>query len=291
MKLLFSIITTICFLNVNGQLYYYSNYPNGGGAGAYTGGAAGTGLNVYFDGTPQYMFMAHNLSAQIPAEIDSTKILLTITHWGNVDNKVICEWDSINQIMLPSMLSFGDPINSTSNFYSNETQSHLTLLSYDPVTQDSIGNFTNYLDTNYVGLNCILDGQEYYGWGRINVTLEPYDGLSVFPFIYSFEWAFCQDPITAGEVPECAIVGTAELPFGEEITAFPTPARNKIWLTNYTSVINKEYQIMDPTGKIIRRGTLKHEEAFLDVSLLPSGVYFLQIDNTPNSLRIVVDNQ
>lgn len=291
MKFLLSIIASTLFLSAQSQLHYLENYPNGEGAGAYENSAAGIAINPEFDGVIEFMLMAHNLSSQFPSEVDSTVMLLSISNWGNENSKVICDWDSDNQLMLPTMLSYGDPINSSSNFYMGETQTHLPLLSYNPVTNDSIGNFTSYLDTNYVGLNCFIGDEEYFGWVRINVSLQPYDGIDEFPFIYVFEWAFCQDPLTAGEIPECAVVGTNEMTHGDELSIYPNPASNRIWLNNFNSVLQKDYQIIDPTGKVIDRGTIAAEEASIDVALLPTGVYFLQIEGIPRALRIIVDNQ
>jgi hypothetical protein len=76
-----------------------------------------------------------------------------------------------------------------------------------------------------------------------------------------------------GDVLDCTVPTTESLAFDEQVSLSPNPAKDIIKITGLLHEI--EVVILDALGKVLRERA--PFEAELDVSLLPSGVYFIQI--------------
>ncbi|AZA90379.1 bacterial surface protein 26-residue repeat [Chryseobacterium nakagawai] len=85
--------------------------------------------------------------------------------------------------------------------------------------------------------------------------------------------------------PECASqLGTSDIKTNNKIGIYPNPATNFIYTKNTHA---DRYTILDPTGRIIIKGSLANEQ--INIQALPPGNYILQLhlkDNT-QSLKFI----
>ena len=149
------------------------------------------------------------------------------------------------------------------------------------------------------------------GWGVLNIAGQSFDVLRVksnvvgydtlstsagpFPFgfqipkdITTYQWLS-----TDFNVPVLEITSAAGL-LGQDVTAttadigvgvsenstdswsvYPVPTENELMMP--ITFVNSTYTIYNSSGQLMQQGTLSHPN--LDVSQLPSGVYFIQISN------------
>ncbi|HOZ31013.1 MAG TPA: T9SS type A sorting domain-containing protein, partial [Bacteroidales bacterium] len=126
----------------------------------------------------------------------------------------------------------------------------------------SESHFYSYTDAN------ILSGISYY---RLKQT--DFDG--------KFEYS---DIVSITSTSEAAIAETS-------IDVYPNPNNG-----NFSISINSDkitcYSILDSTGRIVSNGTLNSFENNIDISNMPSGIYFLMTGNSndfSNTTRIIVN--
>ncbi len=71
-----------------------------------------------------------------------------------------------------------------------------------------------------------------------------------------------------------------------EFLIYPNPSSNQIKIKNKTSRQNPLYQISDQSGRLLFKGHLENEITPLDISPLPSGIYYFQTDKT-KTIKII----
>lgn len=66
-----------------------------------------------------------------------------------------------------------------------------------------------------------------------------------------------------------------------KITLYPNPVKDQLYITTSTNLTNTPYQIYNPLGQLVKKGTFKNEATF-NVQYLSQGLYFLSV-STENS--------
>jgi hypothetical protein len=63
------------------------------------------------------------------------------------------------------------------------------------------------------------------------------------------------------------------------VTAFPNPANDKIWVKATDSVFPLTYTLYEPTGRQIQHAVLEQTQSYIDIAALPKGLYTLKLSN------------
>ena len=97
---------------------------------------------------------------------------------------------------------------------------------------------------------------------------------------------YVDDVCVSTSATTCEVINGLSYPSKPaEITLFPNPTRNTLELQYLTG--QNQYAILSATGTRVKSGTLSETEHALDVSALPNGLYFLQL-NGKQSFKFVV---
>ncbi len=80
------------------------------------------------------------------------------------------------------------------------------------------------------------------------------------------------------------LVGMDETSPRNEVVLFPNPASDRIYVKNYSSVLDEELFLFNSLGKLVLRERIT---GFLDVSHLSTGVYFYRIGESGGKISIV----
>lgn len=91
--------------------------------------------------------------------------------------------------------------------------------------------------------------------------------------------------VNYGNTSECdKILSVIETSNYEPLKLYPNPASDKVSLPE--NLINSEFEVYSSTGKMILNGKLSNA-ASLDISLLPSGIYFIRLTKTNQHALLV----
>jgi hypothetical protein len=63
------------------------------------------------------------------------------------------------------------------------------------------------------------------------------------------------------------------------VTAFPNPANDKIWVKAADSVFPLTYSLYEPTGRQIQQAVLEQKQSYIDIAALPKGLYTLKLSS------------
>jgi hypothetical protein len=74
-----------------------------------------------------------------------------------------------------------------------------------------------------------------------------------------------------------ATMGIKNNRFENNYAVYPNPASDKITVKGNTAFTTSIYSINDQLGRIVLNGKLNGESTSIDISELPSGIYFLKI--------------
>jgi hypothetical protein len=72
---------------------------------------------------------------------------------------------------------------------------------------------------------------------------------------------------------------TPLMPMTGNVTAFPNPANDKIWVKAADSVFPLSYTLYEATGRQIQHAVLEQTQSYIDIAALPMGVYTLKLSN------------
>ena len=72
---------------------------------------------------------------------------------------------------------------------------------------------------------------------------------------------------------------TPQMPTTGNVTAFPNPANDKIWVKAADSVFPLTYSLYEPTGRQIQHAVLEQTQSYIDIAALPKGLYTLKLSN------------
>ncbi len=72
---------------------------------------------------------------------------------------------------------------------------------------------------------------------------------------------------------------TPQMTKAANVTAFPNPANDKIWVQGSDSVFPLTYTIYEATGRQIQQAVLEQKQSYIDIAALPKGLYTLKISN------------
>lgn len=72
---------------------------------------------------------------------------------------------------------------------------------------------------------------------------------------------------------------TPQMTMNGNLTAFPNPANDKIWVKAADSVFPLTYTLYEATGRQIQHAVLEQSQSYIDIAALPKGVYTLKLSN------------
>ena len=143
-----------------------------------------------------------------------------------------------------------------------------------------VGDFSYYCDSSqnmapYDGFGSSYNNETFFSkYGKTTMTTQYYGPLQDNPNTYStlvysiINGDLCGDQFFLGEIdfPEL------------EFSMFPNPANMQVQFK--FKVIPDDLKVIDMQGKIINSQNLISSELLLDVSDLPAGIYFVQVQKT-----------
>ena len=71
------------------------------------------------------------------------------------------------------------------------------------------------------------------------------------------------------------------------ITISPNPANNIITIAAKPSLLNSNFSIQDPLGKVVYNGKIISDYNQLNIQELPYGIYYLKIQNSGHTVKII----
>ncbi len=148
------------------------------------------------------------------------------------------------------------------------------IRSGDPTScpNDTLGYWTNAIDY-YLGLKLIVGTYTYYGWLRMQITVDPlYASGIIKDYAYN---SIPNQPILAGQT---SVTGITENISASSISLYPNPATNHLTIELPNVKEKVEVTINDITGK--KMYTTSSEETHkIEVNThgFNEGIYFVQI--------------
>jgi hypothetical protein len=76
----------------------------------------------------------------------------------------------------------------------------------------------------------------------------------------------------------CGVSGTNEINNTNEFSIFPNPAQHEIHVNIDANLIGTNFELYDPTGKVVLLGKLTSENSLIDLSSLSGGIYLFKIE-------------
>ncbi|MBK9643390.1 MAG: T9SS type A sorting domain-containing protein [Saprospiraceae bacterium] len=148
------------------------------------------------------------------------------------------------------------------------------IRSGDPTScpNDTLGYWTNAKDY-YLGLKLIVGTYTYYGWLRMQITVDPlYASGIIKDYAYN---SIPNQPILAGQT---SVTGITENISASSISLYPNPATNYLTITLQGDNKKAEVTIMDITGKIFYSTTENEtQELKINTKDFAEGVYLVQV--------------
>lgn len=71
------------------------------------------------------------------------------------------------------------------------------------------------------------------------------------------------------------------------VKAYPNPIMDILNVETNNTTIDSEYKLMDASGKILKKGSLKSGSAKIDCTFLNTGIYFLVIKENDKTVKII----
>lgn len=134
------------------------------------------------------------------------------------------------------------------------------------------GEWDNAIDS-YVGLQLIINGQPFYGWVRMDVSVS---GSSASMTIKDYAYhTIPSQPILAGHT---TVTGIIDNSFASSINLFPNPAGNHLTINLGSNHHKFQVTILDITGKLIYSASASEtKKAEVNTEDFNMGVYVVQI--------------
>jgi hypothetical protein len=76
----------------------------------------------------------------------------------------------------------------------------------------------------------------------------------------------------------CGVSGTNEINNSNVFSIFPNPAQHEIHVNIDANLIGTNFELYDPTGKVVLLGKLTSENSLIDLSSLSGGIYLFKIE-------------
>jgi hypothetical protein len=174
-------------------------------------------------------------------------------------------------------LALGDTISSSQAWHDTTFQYlkkwHLQPSVPNPIITDT-GEWDTVVD-GYIGLQLINAGQTYYGWVRMDVTVNVSTAsITIKDYAYN---SIPNQPILAGQTTGTGII---ENSFASSINLFPNPATNHVTIALGSNNKKVEVTIADITGKIIYKTfAFAAEKIEVNTKDFAAGIYVVQIQS------------
>jgi len=141
------------------------------------------------------------------------------------------------------------------------------------------GNWQNGVENGYVGLRINLNGDQLYGWVRLDV-----DSAAKWMIVKDYAINLTPNhPILAGQCL-CPATGIPEASDAGNII-FPNPASTRIFISGLNENLNEaEVSVFDLSGRKMFAQKVSSIQNEIDVSSLNDGIYFLELKNRDQSL-------
>ena len=148
------------------------------------------------------------------------------------------------------------------------------IRSGDPTSclNDTVGYWTNAIDF-YLGLKLIVGTYTYYGWLRMQITVNPnYASGIIKDYAYN---SIPDQPILAGQTNPTGII---ENSFASSINLFPNPANNHLTIALGSNNKKVQVTIADITGKVIYTTTATDtQKVEVNTKDFAEGIYVVRI--------------
>ncbi len=143
-------------------------------------------------------------------------------------------------------------------------------------TDTSIASFTTSLLEETTGEDA------WFGWPARNIDLTSYIGKKIYlaweHYDCSDQYRFLLDSIAVTNNPTSALKNPPLV----EINVFPNPVNEKLFLTG--NFENATAELISADGRILYRSERISKEAYIDVSIMESGLYILRLDSKDGTL-------
>ena len=180
--------------------------------------------------------------------------------------------NAVSSSTYPLAMNINDTISSALTWSASGDLRYIQ--SGDPTScpNDTLGYWTNAIDY-YLGLKLIVGTYTYYGWLRMQITVDPlYASGIIKDYAYN---SIPNQPILAGQA---SVTGITENISASSISLYPNPATNHLTIELPNVKDKVEVTITDITGKIIYT-TIAEETHKIEVNTqdFNEGIYFVQI--------------
>jgi Secretion system C-terminal sorting domain len=176
----------------------------------------------------------------------------------------------------PLKMNLNELIDSSGSWSDTANQ---TLLGkyYAGLTYVLASSYGNWMSaTNgFLGLKIVSGTQTYYGWVRLNISMDVTPILGSYKIIdYAYN-TIPNQPILAGQTIATGII---ENSFASSINLFPNPADNHFTIALGSNNQKVEVTITDITGKIIYTTVASEtQKIVVNTNDFNEGIYFVQI--------------
>ncbi|KAB1230728.1 BspA family leucine-rich repeat surface protein [Chryseobacterium viscerum] len=228
-------------------------------------------------------------------DTQNVKIMSSMFHNAENFNSNISHWDTRKVEWMQDMFNGAKKFNqdigkwnvalvkSTNNMFNNAIVFNQNLGSWDLSSLIYASNmFKN------AALNCQNYDSTLYGWSQNPSIPNNINLSSVSPLTYSHNaavtarnylinskgWTIIGDTYNG----ECqSLLGTSDLKIKGEISLYPNPAADIIYVKNANA---KDFKIMDLSGRIVLQGNVVNEQ--INIQTLTPGNYILQLYSKEN---------
>ena len=257
---------------------------------------------IYLNGNP----ISTNLqwTAQGGSVISTTQIESSCNFAQNAGSSIIGSYLNSNYLN-GKIDEFGvwsvalTPTQITNLFLGQDCQTSVTT---QPVNQSvSLGNTAQFSLTSS-NTNANYQWQQNNGTGFINLSnFGQFSGVNTATLSISGVTASqnnngyrciissgnCSDTSAIAILTVNNDVGITEFQNSNLLTIFPNPAKEIITMKTDASLVGKQYNISDYSGKLILTGVIKEEKTNLTLSNLSAGLYTIAVDNNKYFFNII----
>jgi PKD repeat protein len=122
-----------------------------------------------------------------------------------------------------------------------------------------------------------------FGDGRTSTDRNPvyiFQQIGTFNVTLTIQSRFCGNPVRITKPVNIIVAGVNSNTFASRVSVYPNPSESSVFTIKHSLNGNFKMRIIDMVGKTWEIPDLTATEGKLDLSLLPKGVYLLEMQNT-----------